>query len=139
MRTEEKTVYTKTYKANIVHTSPNPSHQAFTALNGSRHSENGTDRAQPTVHAPSPHLHCFLSLSILGNGGTGGGVKNPLAVIPCASTPAPILLLFPIVLPALPIEILPFLHVPPCFSPFSILIVDFALETEAPNAGEEGE
>jgi len=63
-------------------------------------------------------------------GGTGGalsgGEKNPLAVIPIASTPDPV----PFLVVPLPIEMLPFLPPgPPPIVPFSILIVDLALPT----------
>ena len=61
------------------------------------------------------------------SGGTGGalsgGAKNPLAVIPIASTPDPV----PFLVVPLPTEMLPFLLPgPPPTVPFSILIIDLA-------------
>jgi len=59
-----------------------------------------------------------------GTGGVfSGGEKNPLAVIPIASTPDPV----PLLVVPLPIEMLPLLPPgPPPIIPFSMLIIDLA-------------
>ena len=82
-----------------------------------------TTKKQETVTKPNRKNYRRL-------GGTGGelsgGVKNPFAVIPTASTPDPV----PFLVVPLPIDMLPFLPPgPPPTVVLSTLIMDFALPT----------